>query len=148
MYYYIFIAFSSGIIIGIARVINARLSESNGPMVASLWNHIIGFFILLLIIMITSGFGFLTSFDEVPLVSYLGGVIGACFVALNSFVLPRIGAMRTILLVIGGQMIGASILELLTKSITSISMQILGVALIIVGITIARKATLLKESQK
>lgn len=148
MYFYILLAFCNGLIIALARVINARLSESKGPMRASFWNHLVGFLLLVIIVIVTSGFSFLYSIRDVPAPAYLGGIIGACFVALNSFVMPKIGAMRTILLVISGQMITASILDLLTNSIASVSAQILGIFLILLGITVSRRAALSIKAAK
>jgi transporter family-2 protein len=141
MYWYVLLAFSNGLIIALARVVNARLSESKGPMRASLWNHFVGFVLLLVVVAITSDFSFLRTIGDVPAAAYLGGIIGACFVALNSFVMPRIGAMRTILLVISGQMISASLLDSMTNVIASFPAQLLGVSLILVGITISRRAS-------
>lgn len=141
MYYFILLAFCNGIVIALARVVNARLGESKGPMSSSFWNHLVGFLLLLVTVPFVPGFSFDRPAGRAPAAAYFGGVIGVSFVALHSFVLPKLGAMRTILLVIGGQMITASALDLLAGAVGSYLMQALGVSLIVLGITVSGKAT-------
>jgi len=141
MYFYVLLAFSNGLIIALARVVNARLGESKGPMKASFWNHLVGFLVLLILVLATTGVTFSYSLRNIPAPAYFGGVIGACFVALSSFVMPKIGATRTILLIISGQMITASVIDLMMNSIRSFPAQLLGVALILLGIAIPSRAS-------
>jgi len=138
---YILFAFLNGILIGINRAMNGRLAASIAPMGASFWNHLVGFCFLVILVYLTSTFDFLHTLQEVPLFSYLGGVIGALFVAMNSWVFTRIGATRTILLVIGGQMLGGTILDMATGAIKSVPVQVIGIALIIIGIKIAQRSS-------
>ena len=73
-----------------------------------------------------------------PWGAYLGGVIGALFVALNSYVLPRLGTLRAALLIISGQMLAGVVIDRLRDSGDTISAQILGVGLILLGVYVAR----------
>lgn len=138
MYFYIFLAFVNGLIIAFARVVNSRLGETKGALRSSFWNHLVGFLLLVGVVLFAFDFKFSVSITEIPATAFLGGLIGAVFVALNSFVMARIGVMRTILLVIGGQMIAASLIDLITNSIASFSMQLSGISLILAGIAVSR----------
>jgi uncharacterized membrane protein YdcZ (DUF606 family) len=53
-----------------------------------------------------------TAYAPLPLSAYLGGFFGALFVAVNSDVFIRLGAMKAVLLVIGGQMLFAVLIDL------------------------------------
>ncbi|MEL6114927.1 DMT family transporter [Photobacterium sp. SP02] len=104
MSWFIFLAVLNGICISLSRVLNGRLSLDRTAMLSSYWNHLIGFIFLSLLVLLVHGSSFSLP-QNAPLSAYAGGVIGVLFVAINSFVLPRIGAMRTSLLVISGQML-------------------------------------------
>lgn len=78
------------------------------------------------------------SFGQAPWGAYLGGLIGALFVALNSYVLPRLGTLRAALLIISGQMLAGVVIDRLRDSNGSAGLQILGVGLILLGVYLAR----------
>jgi len=65
---------------------------------------------------------------------YLGGVLGTFFVAINSYVIPRLGVTKTALLVISGQMLVAVVISNHSSSVVSLFIQLLGVALILLGV--------------
>ncbi|MEI8592597.1 DMT family transporter [Photobacterium sp. Hal280] len=69
------------------------------------------------------------------------GVIGVLFVAINSLVLPKIGAMRTSLLVISGQMLVGVLLSLVLlflkgQSLLDMIWPIAGMILILFGVSL------------
>ena len=119
------LALLNGVCIGLARVLNGRLSISRGAFPASFVNHFIGFIFLSFILwLVFDG----PSFDaSIPTHAYLGGLIGALYVAVNSFVLHRVGATTSVLCVLSGQMLASLLIDLgLLNSELSL-MQITGV---------------------
>lgn len=149
MTYFVFIAILNGIVIGTSRSINGKLSFYVGPLKASLWNHVGGFIFLSILIYFIDSFKYLFN-TNIPAIYLLGGVFGAFFVTLNSYVFTKIGAVKTALLVISGQMISSVLIDFNFKSSTSIVAQILGIILIITGIYLSKldKIPFLKLSLK
>jgi len=137
MFTLIVLALLNGVCIGLSRAINGRLALDRGAFHASLCNHIVGFLFLSLLLVATDSVNGAT-FGQAPWGAYLGGVIGALFVALNSYVLPRLGTLRAALLIISGQMLAGVIIDRLRDSGDTISAQILGVGLILLGVYVAR----------
>ena len=139
MLYFAFLSLLNGIVVSFSRVMNGRLSAGVGPFKASLWNHIIGFLFITLILIfrgeLTLDFG-----TNVPSFTYLGGVCGALFVALNSYVFSRMGATLSILLVIGGQMISSVLIDSRGGSLGSLLGQGSGVLLILYGVYLAKNS--------
>ncbi|MCG2837700.1 DMT family transporter [Photobacterium sp. WH77] len=138
MSWFIFLAVLNGICISLSRVLNGRLSLDRTAMLSSYWNHLIGFIFLSLLVLPVHGSSFSLP-QNAPLSAYAGGVIGVLFVAINSFVLPRIGAMRTSLLVISGQMLVSVSLSLVLlfikgQSLLDMIWPIAGMILILFGV--------------
>lgn len=137
MFTLIVLALLNGVCIGLSRAINGRLALDRGAFHASLCNHIVGFLFLSLLLVATDSVNGAT-FGQAPWGAYLGGAIGALFVALNSYVLPRLGTLRAALLIISGQMLAGVVIDRLRDSGDTISAQILGVGLILLGVYVAR----------
>lgn len=133
----ILLALFNGVCISISRAINGRLALSHGAFHTSLCNHILGFLFLSLLLAVGGGFNGL-ALGHAPWGVYFGGVIGALFVALNSYVLPRLGTLRAALLIISGQMLASVVIDRLRDSGGSAGAQILGVGLILLGVYLAR----------
>ncbi|MCL1125096.1 DMT family transporter [Shewanella surugensis] len=136
MLFYIVIALLNGVVMGCSRALNGQLSMQAGPLKASVCNHLVGFILLSFLLIIWSVF---QSETELLIVSapwylYLGGFIGALYVALNSFILSQIGAANTALLVISGQMITGIFLEHESMALNNFLANIVGVILIGIGI--------------
>lgn len=147
MIIYMLLAFLNGMFIGTSRAINGRLNTKIGPFKASLWNHIVGFVFLTLILSVTAGWAF-DGGAVAPLPSYLGGFFGALFVAVNSYVFPKLGAMKAILLVIGGQMTFAVLLDYLNHDTPPTAIRWLGVMIVLWGVYASRTATAPRERAK
>lgn len=141
----ILIALINGACIGLSRSLNGQLSLGKGPFKASLYNHLVGFFILtLMLLSLPNGLSNPISnwsLESWPL--YLGGLIGALYVALNSYVLNKLGAMKAALLVISGQMVTGILLDaLLTQGASKalpLVMQSFGVGFILLGIVLLQR---------
>ncbi|RAW93679.1 DMT family transporter [Photorhabdus laumondii] len=141
----IFIAFLNGIFIAATRTINGQLSVSMGSFGASLWNHIGGFFLLTVILTLLSSWQWNKwDFNAIPTAAYMGGVFGALFVAVSSYIFPKLGAMNAAVLVIAGQMLSAVLLDWLYQGMTPGLVKIVGVLFVLIGIYLTRKTTELK----
>ncbi|CAI1002440.1 DMT family transporter [Serratia ficaria] len=136
MSFLILLALFNGVCISISRAVNGRLALDRGAFSASLCNHIVGFLFLSLLLAASGGFS-LDQTGQAPWGAYLGGAIGALFVALNSYVLPRLGAMRAALLIISGQMLAGVAIDSLNGGPPAMA-PLFGVALILLGVYLAR----------
>lgn len=133
----ILIALAGGAAVGMSRSINGRLTMDRGAFRASFWNHFIGFALLSVFVILFERQG-MELLAEVPAWAFTGGVIGAVFVAISSYVFPRIGAARSALLIIGGQMIVGLLIDYLRGTAQFSIGQPAGVALILFGIYLTR----------
>ncbi|WP_437739333.1 DMT family transporter [Sorangium sp. So ce302] len=136
---YILLALLNGVLIGMSRAMNGQLSERLGPFKASLWNHVLGFLFLTAVLSVMGGWGFGAPVAP-PLTAYLGGLFGAFFVAVNSYVFPRLGAMNAVLLVISGQMISAVLIDYQSQGVPPTAPRCLGVVLVLLGVHMTRVA--------
>ena len=109
----------AGGLVGLSRQVNGRLALARGALGASFWNHAVG--------LRGAGrarrsrCGSLTGRGAAspprspgaPLWAWAGGPIGVLFVAAGSWLIARIGAANTALLVIAGQMVSGALLDAL-----------------------------------
>ncbi|SEV88681.1 transporter family-2 protein [Cognatiyoonia koreensis] len=126
------IAFIAGVLVVVSRQINGRLALSTSALHSSFWNHIVGFVFLTLIALAFGGL-FLEGTANTPLWAYLGGPIGVIFIALSSWLVARIGAAQTAMLIIAGQMVSGVFLDLLLGQGGNLLARVIGVALILLG---------------
>jgi transporter family-2 protein len=133
----ILLASLAGVLVGISRQINGRLSLATSPMVASFWNHAVGFALLTALGLVIGGLLPYGAAD-VPWYDYLGGPIGVVFVAAGSAVIARIGAVDTALMMIGGQMVSGVLLDLALSVPRDLLATSLGVVLILAGIALSQ----------
>ena len=73
------------------------------------------------------------------MLKFIGGTIGVIFVASGSWLIARIGAINTAMLVIGGQMISGVLLDLARGASQNLTASIAGVALILAGMALTQK---------
>ncbi|RYV03474.1 hypothetical protein SOPP22_04200 [Shewanella sp. OPT22] len=135
----ILLALLNGILIGLARTLNGRLGSSRGAFPASFVNHFVGF--VFLTIMLWLVFETPNYDKSIPTHAYLGGIIGALYVAVNSFVLHKVGAVTSILCVLSGQMLASLMIDMWLLDSGLSSTQILGVLFIFAGmyLTLTKK---------
>ncbi|MGV8854517.1 MAG: DMT family transporter [Devosia sp.] len=134
----VFFAILAGVLVGLSRQINGRLALSTAPLIASFWNHLVGFVALSMLGLIIGGLippGAATA----PWHAYVGGPIGVVFVAAGSWLIARIGAANTALLVISGQMVSGVALDLLRQVPTTLWASALGVVLILAGSVLTQR---------
>ena len=130
---YVLIALTAGAFVGMSRSINGRLGMDRGAFKASFWNHLSGFLLLTVFVLLFERGNFHT-LGLAPSWAFTGGIIGA----VSSYVFPRIGAARSALLIIGGQMIAGLMIDQLQVASGLHAGQVIGVVLILLGIYLTR----------
>lgn len=140
MIYYISLALLGGILIGLSRQLNGRLALSTSAMMASFWNHLVGFLVLT-VLGLGGVFALWPDLGAVPLWAWVGGPVGVIFIAAGSWLIVRIGATATALMVIAGQMVGGVVLDLAAGTQRNPLLDGLGIVLIFAGValTVLRK---------
>lgn len=128
----------AGVLVGVSRQVNGRLSLSTSPLIASFWNHVVGF-VALSILGLSIGGLIPEGAAQAPWHAYIGGSIGVIFVAAGSWLIARIGAVNTALLVIGGQMVSGVALDLMQGVSAGLLASVLGVALILAGMALTQR---------
>lgn len=131
------LALLAGALVSLSRQINGRLALSTSAMESSFWNHIVGFAFITLVALVIGGL-FAGQPQAAPWYAWLGGPIGVVFIAAGSWLIPRIGAAQTALLIIAGQMISGVVLDVAMGAPGNPLARIIGVALILWGMWVAR----------
>lgn len=131
-------AFTAGLLVILSRQVNGRLSMSSTPLISSFWNHFVGFAFLTVVGLVLGGL-IPANIAEMPWWIYTGGTIGVIFVASGSWLITRIGAVNSTLLVIAGQMVFGVIFDLLRGAPVTIWAAALGVALILAGMALTQR---------
>jgi len=126
------LAFIAGALIILSRQINGRLALSTSAMESSFWNHIVGLAALTLFALIFGGL-FTEGAAASPWWAYLGGIAGVIFIAAGSWLIARIGAVNTAIMIIAGQMISGVVFDIVMGAPGHLWARILGVALIFAG---------------
>lgn len=128
---FILLGLLNGVFITLSRVLNGQLSVRNGTFHASFVNHAVGFVSLSLLFIFVS-----EPVNALPqdLTLYVGGVIGALYVAVNSFVMVRLGSTNSIVLVVAGQMLFGLFIEVYRFGFEQVGVQFLGAVLIVIGV--------------
>ena len=131
----------AGVLIGLSRQVNGRLSLTKGALGASFWNHLVGALALVVAALaawvLWNGPLVPPGLAEAPLPAWAGGPLGVLFVAAGSWLVARIGAANTALLVIAGQMVSGALLDTLREA-EGAPVRALGVIVILLGVAIPR----------
>jgi len=138
MIWFVICAFAGGALVSLSRLLNGRLSLAGSALHASWWNHLVGFVFLTVIALGVGGL-ITPAAADAPLWAYLGGPVGVVFIALSSWLVTRIGAARTALLIIAGQMVFSVLLDLAMGAPGHGWARLLGVGLILAGMWVSRK---------
>jgi transporter family-2 protein len=140
MIFYVISAFLAGVLVVLSRQINGRLALSTSAMHASFWNHLVGFAFVTFIALFFGGL-FTEGAADAPLWAYLGGLAGVVFIALSSWLVVKIGAVSTAMLIIAGQMVSGVVLDVIMGAPGALWARIAGIALILAGMWLsAQKA--------
>lgn len=138
MMFAIALAMTSGLLVGINRQVNGTLALYTSPLRASFVNHVVGFALLTVIGFALGAYGRLGTI-EAPWHVYLGGPLGVLFVAGSSWLILRIGAVQTTLLLISGQMLSGVALDIVRSVPGSPWARLGGVALILAGMLMTHR---------
>ena len=138
MIFPIIFAFSAGLLIILSRQVNGRLSLSTTPMISSFWNHAVGL-VVLTVLGLVLGNLIPADIATFPWWIYTGGALGVVFVASGSWLITRIGAVNSTLLVIAGQMVSGVVFDLLRGAPVTLWASALGVLLIIAGMALTQR---------
>ena len=146
----ILLALCGGISLGINRSLLGLLGQGIGASGASVVNHAGGAIFIFLVILVTNAGENLSVdlFSVAPLHAYCGGIIGALFVAIASWVIPRAGVMKATVLLVSGQMLLGTLIDLYLGRVSSITSALVGLALILGGVFIGEYRKSLRRKLK
>jgi len=133
------LAVLAGVLVSLSRQVNGRLSLATSPMRASLWNHLVGFALLSAAALVFGGLAPLDGRPDPAVWAYAGGPLGVVFVAASSWLVVRIGAVQTAVLIIAGQMISGVALDLWHGAPGAPLARVAGVGLILAGMALSRR---------
>lgn len=135
----------TGTMLPIQAGINAKLGRlAGGPVAAALISFLIGTILLLAYLLISRRQSIQWSnLQFAPIWLFAGGVIGAFYITISTYIVPTLGAALTFGLIITGQLIAAIIMDhfgWLGMAIKEISVgRIIGALLLIAGVIVIRK---------
>ncbi len=144
-YLYLMIAVLAGAMMPTQAAANNKMAGFvDSPVVAALISFVIGT-AALFIYLIASGtpLGSFTAAKEAPPIAWIGGLLGAFFVAATIMLIPRLGVAMTFSMVIAGQMAVTLIIDhfgLLDVPVKEVSIvRIGGILMIIGGVILIRR---------
>ncbi len=130
------LAVFAGVLVSLSRQINGRLALSTSAMESSFWNHLVGLVFITVIALLVGGL-FAGEPQAAPWWAYLGGTVGVVFIAAGSWLISKIGAAQTALLIIAGQMVFGVLIDVAMGAPGNLWARILGVSLILAGMWVA-----------
>lgn len=139
MIWFATLAILAGVLVSLSRQINGRLALSTSAMESSFWNHVVGLVFITVIALLIGGL-FAGTPEASPWWAYLGGPVGVVFIAAGSWLISRIGAAQTALLIIAGQMISGVVIDIIMGAPGDVWARSLGVAFILAGMWVAQSA--------
>jgi transporter family-2 protein len=144
-YILIAVALLIGAFLPIQVAVNSKLADAvSSPLLSALLSFSVGTLALLTYILI-AGIPLANTANarSAPPVAWIGGLLGAIYVAASIMLLPRLGAAMTISLIIAGQMLMSIIVDhfgLLGMDIKPLSLgRVGGILLVIAGVILIRK---------
>lgn len=135
---FVLYALAGGALVGLSRQINGRLALSTSALAASFWNHAVGLLVLVVLGVATASL-WPDGVAAAPWWAWAGGPVGVVFIAAGSWLVARIGAAETALLVIGGQMVTGVVLDLMRGTGGDALPRAAGVALILAGMAVTAR---------
>ena len=111
------VPFLAGFAMGLQLAVNGRVRKESGSVAASTFiNFGVATVLLTLIVLVKSIFQPLPESLPPELWLYTGGVLGSIFIAGSAFVVARIGVLVLGVSVVAGQLLGATVIDLLAPS--------------------------------
>lgn len=144
-YFFIFLAILAGMAMPTQATINSKLAESvSSPILAAFISFAVGTVALFIYILLTGvPLSQIAESKNAPLIAWIGGFLGAFFVAVMATAVPKIGVALAFSLAIGGQMLVTLLIDhfgWLGVPEKPINLwRVLGAAFITVGVILIRK---------
>jgi len=140
---FLVLAFFAGSALPVQAGLNARLATFvGGPIRASMISFAIGTLVLFLLsLLVTKGVINTSRLDQVPWWAWLGGAVGAGYVASTVAAAPRLGALNLFAAVIFGQLVCSVVLDhygVLYREHALSTGRIAGVVLLAAGVALVR----------
>lgn len=145
IYILLVIAIIAGVVLPVQTAVNNKMALSVGsPILGALVSFIIGTLSIFAYAVVSGeSLSSLTDSKNAPAIAWIGGLLGAFFVASTIILLPRLGVAVTVSLIIAGQLIAAVVMDhygLLGVPVKEISLlRIAGILLIVGGVVLVRK---------
>lgn len=142
---FIFVALLVGAFLPLQVGVNSKLAESvDSPLVSALLSFCVGTIALLSYILITGApLANAVNAKNASPIAWIGGLLGAFYVATSIILLDKLGAATTVTLIIAGQMLMSLVMDhygLLGVPVREISLaRVGGAALVILGVVLIRK---------
>jgi len=144
-YIYILMAIIAGAMMPTQAATNNKMAEVvDSPILSAFISFFVGTIALFLYALVSgSPIANLASAKEAPAVAWIGGLLGAFYVAAGVTLVPRLGVAMTFSLIIAGQMLVTLIIDhfgLLGVPVKEVSLaRIAGILLIAGGVVLIRK---------
>ncbi len=144
-YFFIILAVLAGMMMPTQAAVNNKLAgHVDSPILAAFVSFAVGTLALFLYVLATGvPLGNLTAAKNAPLIAWVGGILGAFFVASAVVLVPRIGVALTFSLIIAGQMLVTLVIDhfgFLGVPVKEVNLlRVIGVTLIMIGVVLIRK---------
>ena len=145
IYLFFLLALTAGAMMPTQAAVNNKMAAFvESPVLAAFISFVVGTVALLLYV-VASGtpLGNLTAAKEAPAIAWIGGLMGAFFVAASVTLVPRLGVALTFSLIVAGQMLITLFLDhfgFLGLEQRPISLpRVLGILLITGGVVLIRR---------
>jgi bacterial/archaeal transporter family-2 protein len=145
IYFYVLLALAAGAMMPTQAAINNQLAGYvSSPINAALISFAVGTAGLLLYALLSGvPLGNIVSIRNAPAIAWIGGLLGAFFVASSIILVPRLGVAMTFSLLIAGQMLVTLVIDhfgVLGVPVRAVSLaRVAGILLITGGVVLIRK---------
>ncbi|MDS0524623.1 DMT family transporter [Clostridium sp. SHJSY1] len=129
---YILISVLAGVTIVVARIINSNLASKIGLFQSTFYNFLTGL-LFSSIILLFNRESLNISFTSVPIMAFLGGLIGVISISFSNYVAPKISAFYMALLIFVGQLFIGILIDYFTLNELSLG-KVVGGLIVVIGL--------------
>lgn len=129
---YILVSILAGVTIVISRIINSNLASKIGLFQSTFYNFLTGLLFSSIILLISRD-KLNVPLSSMPLVAFLGGLVGVISVTFSSFVAPKISAFYMTLLIFIGQLFIGILIDYFTLNELSLG-KVVGGIIVVIGL--------------
>lgn len=143
--FFILLALAAGAMMPTQAAINNKLAVAvESPILAAFVSFVVGTVALFVYLLLSgASLGNLASVKDATPISWIGGLLGAFFVAAAVTLVPRLGVAMTFSLIVAGQMLVTLVIDhfgLLGVPETKVSLaRVAGILLITAGVVLIRR---------